>query len=185
MVTASMEPIGLLNPRAEVRYRFVVLSSNVPDVVRWAGGWLFDRSLAGCQVTAHLDDLHDDRALRILGIAAGDLSDALASQLCDVGDVLVVSADLYGADAHVRERMLEAMEVGTANVIMWGSRWPAELEGLTSSVHHRLSIAARAFKAQALLAAGTSAHVVEPRKLFRGMDLRTCRAACSHLETAS
>jgi hypothetical protein len=184
MATATIESIGL--PGHDVRYRLAVLSPTVSDVVRWAGGWLFDRSLAGCAVTAFVSDLDGDRALRILGVRAAKLSEALTPQLCDVGcDALVVSADLYRDDARVRDGMMATVEAGMTNVIMWASKWPCELEGLGTAVHHRLSIAARAFKAQALIAAGAPPTEVEIREVFRGLDHRVRGAACSHLVTAS
>ena len=65
-----------------MRYRLDVVAADVVDVVRFAGGWLFDRVMAGWDVTVLLTDLADrpdDRPLQILGVGVLDLEDALAS----------------------------------------------------------------------------------------------------------
>ena len=89
-------------------------------------------------------------------------------------DVLVVAAELYQGDARVRHGVLDTIALGMTNALMWGQAWPIELEGLMSSAQHRLSVAARAFKAQALIAAGCPG-AVEPSETFHGLDLRACR----------
>ena len=62
-----------------MRYRLDVVAASVVDVVRFAGGWLFDRSMAGWDVTVLVADHPDDRPLQILGAQMLDLEDALAS----------------------------------------------------------------------------------------------------------
>jgi hypothetical protein len=42
-----------------MRYRLDVVASSVVDVVRFAGGWLFDRAMAGWDVSVLLTDLAD------------------------------------------------------------------------------------------------------------------------------
>jgi hypothetical protein len=184
--TRTPEPTQLPTPSKDLRYRIVVLSSNIADVVDSAGGWLFDRALAGCEVTALVGGRHDDRALRILGVQSADLDSALVTQLRDLEpDALAVSADLYRCDPRVRQAVLEMMDAGLTNVIVWGDTWASELEGLVSSVHHPLSLAARAFKEHALRATAAPSGSVDSHEMFRGVDLRTCQAACSHLVVAS
>jgi hypothetical protein len=132
-------------------------------------------------VAEHLDD----RPLRILGADAVDLDHALASQVRTVWpDTLAVAAELFRHDARVRQGVLETIAEGMTNIVMWGDNWPIELERLTSSVKHRLSVAARAFKTHAL--AGT----VHPGPIgtvetFRWFDLRTLRKSSVRLLTAS
>jgi hypothetical protein len=161
------------------------MASSAVDLVTAAGGWLFDRSMAGCDVTAALAERADERALQILGVQTADIDDVLTSQLCDVESALAVSADLYRADARVRQAVLDTLDAGLTNLVMWGDAWPDEFDGLGGCAHHRLSIAARAFKAQALIAASTPAGSVTALETFRGIDLRTCRAACLLLVAAS
>ena len=40
-----------------MRYRLDVVAGSVVDVVRFAGGWLFDRAMAGWDVSVLLTDL--------------------------------------------------------------------------------------------------------------------------------
>ena len=61
------------------------------------------------------------------------------------------------SDARVREHVLNALDQGATEVTLWGEGLPAELDESVDSVQHRLSAAARAFKAQALAAANDSA----------------------------
>jgi hypothetical protein len=58
-----------VQPDAErhMRYRLDVVASSVVDVVKFAGGWVFDRSMAGRDVAVLLTDHPDDRPLHILG----------------------------------------------------------------------------------------------------------------------
>ena len=59
------------------RYRLDVLASSVSDVVRSAGGWLFDRAMAGWEVNLLIADPPDARPLQILGISVFPLETAL------------------------------------------------------------------------------------------------------------
>ena len=65
--------------RRQMTYRLAVLGTSVADVVRCVGGWLFDRAMAGWDVTVLVYDHHDDRPLRILGAATLNLESALAT----------------------------------------------------------------------------------------------------------
>jgi len=181
----STVPTRLSVPRPDLRYRLVVVASSALDVVHSAGGWLFDRAMAGCDVRAVLTERTDGRALQILGVRTADFDDAPTLQLCDNESALAVSADLYRTDARVREAVLDVLDAGLSNLVMWGERWPQEFDGLGSCVHHRLSIAARAFKTQALSAIAAPTGGIADLETFRGIDIRTCGAACLLLESAS
>jgi hypothetical protein len=140
-----------------VRYRLDVVAPTVVEAVRAAGGWMFDRVMAGWDVRVLVADGHDERALQILGADSGDLESALL-----IGPngqhphAVAVAADLYGSDARVREGVRQALESGQTEVTMWGDSWPADLDRRSvGSVQHKLSTAARAFKAQALAALDT------------------------------
>jgi hypothetical protein len=178
-------PASLHARSRDVRYRIVVLSPAVVDVVRAAGGWLFDRAWAGCEVAALVDDHNDDRPLSILGVTTFDLDTALTSEVRTVEpDVLAVAADLYRRDPRVRQGVLETIAEGMTKVLMWGQAWPTELDGLMCPAQHRLSVAAQAFKTHALAAAGCP-DVVGPSESFRGLDLRAGRTGTVDLMTAS
>jgi hypothetical protein len=151
-----------------VRYRLDVVAADVVDVVRFAGGWLFDRSMAGWDVTVLVADHADERPLQILGAQILDLEYALAT----VGhrpppQTLAAAADLFDCDSRVRQGVLQALDQGATEVTLWGQTWPVELDSHISLVEHRLSAAAQAFKAQALAAAGLDARSIAAIEMFR------------------
>jgi hypothetical protein len=151
-----------------LRPRLVAIAPCTAEVVRFAGGWLFDQVMAGWDVTVLTDDHTDCRALRILGARAADLATALASPvLRPWPQAMAVHADLYDVDARVRRIVLEALGAGLTEVRLWGDRWQADLESGPGSVQHRLSVAARAFKAQALAAAAAPADPGQVTEVFR------------------
>src|SRR3984885_16045374 len=58
---------------AAVKYRLDVVGVSPADVVRSAGGWLYDRVRAGWQVAVLLPPHSDTRPLQILGVYVADL----------------------------------------------------------------------------------------------------------------
>ena len=139
-----------------MRYRLDVVAPSVAEAVRAAGGWMFDRVMAGwdIRVLLHHDAAADDRALQIIGADTGDLESALAIGPNGIRPhALAVAADLNHHDSRIREGVRQALDSGQTEVTLWGESWPAELDHSgVGSVEHRLSVAARAFKAQALAA---------------------------------
>ena len=140
--------------------RVAVIGRDAAEVVRFSGGWMFDQALAGWDVNVLTLDDGNLRPLRILGASTHDLAPLLAPGVA-VGQCLhsvVVPADLYHAEEGVRRIARNAMESGSAELLLW-DREQSPDRGLVSQsagpvpVRHRLSIAARAFKAQALAAA--------------------------------
>jgi len=118
--------------------------------VQSAGGWLFDQVMAGWDVTVVTADQADPRPLHILGVRARDL-DSLFATTAVLGPCLqavAVRSELYDADERVRRLVLTAAESGNADIRLWGDVWPDDFEGAADSVSHRLSLAARAFKAR-------------------------------------
>ena len=112
-----------------LRYRVDVVAASVADVVRGAGGWIFDRTMQGWAVNVVVPQPGDTRPIAILG-------------------------------ATVNEAI--------------GSEHPAPQVFLddasgTEVVEHRLSTAARLFKAQALIAARTAPMPDTRETLFFGM----------------
>jgi hypothetical protein len=154
-----------------------VVAPSTVELVRCAGGWLFDRAMAGWDVTVLTADDTDSRPLRILGARAADLEDALASPVPDPRpQAVAVHADLYGSDPRVRRMVLDACDGGPAEVMLWGGRWSAEHGGV-GPLRHRLRVAARAFKAQALAAAAVPSESAEATELFqRGEPARYASA---------
>ena len=151
-----------------MRYRLDVVAASVVDVVRFAGGWLFDRAMAGWDVTVLLADPADDRPLQILGAQTMDLEHALASvDTRPRPQALAAAADLFGCDSQVRQGVLQALDHGVTEVTLWGQTWPAELDDSVGLVQHRLSSAAQIFKGRALAAAGVPVDSIDPTETFR------------------
>jgi hypothetical protein len=151
-----------------MRYRLDVVAPTVLDAVRFAGGWVYDRVMAGWDVTVLVGDGEDTRPLEILGAEVLDLESVLASwEDRPHPQTVAVAADLFDRDARVRRGVLEALEQGATEVTLWGEGLPAELDESVDSVQHQLSAAARAFKAQALAAANDPAADVGRTETFR------------------
>jgi hypothetical protein len=136
----------------DTRYRLEVIAPNVLDVVKSAGGWLFDHRIAGWDVTVTVCDHGDFRPLQILGVDARELTSTSWEQRPNPQN-LAVAADLFHRDERVRHGVFRAFEHGLAEVIVWGGPWPEELHRSIGEVRHRLSSAARVFKSHALAAA--------------------------------
>lgn len=136
-------------------YELTVVAVDPLDAVRNAGGWIYDRVRAGWKVNVVVPESCDVRPLEILGVgayAAGRDTDELPVDPV----ALAVSAQLFDADRSVRREVLGALRGGVAEVTMWGPCAPADVGYRVEPVQYRLSPAARAFKAQALRAAGAS-----------------------------
>jgi hypothetical protein len=160
-----------------VRYRLDVIAPSVIEVVQSAGGWLFDRSMAGWDVTVLVDDHgYDPLPLEILGADVIELEAALRDDSRPHPDALGVAADLFGRNIRIEEGVRLALEGGRTEVTLWGQAWPAGLDG-TGSVEHRLSVAARAFKARALAAAALPVEGVKPVEVFRSGAHLCCPVA--------
>jgi hypothetical protein len=170
-----------------MRYRLDVVASSVVDVVRFAGGWLFDRAMAGWDVTVLLTDLADhpdDRPLQILGAQIVDLEEALASvEARPRPQALAAAADLFGCDPRVRQGVLQALDHGVTEVTLWGETWPAELDESVGLVQHRLSMAAQMFKAKALAAAAVPHGSIGHIETFRS-GLLGCPSVAADLVPA-
>jgi hypothetical protein len=170
-----------------MRYRLDVVAANVVDVVKFAGGWLFDRAMAGWDVTVLLADLTDHpdaRPLHILGAQTLDLECAVASAgTRQRPQALAAAADLLGSDPRVRAGVLHALDHGVTEVTLWGRTWPTELDDSVGLVEHRLSMAAKIFKAQALAAAGLPANSIAPVESFRS-GLMACPSVAADLVPA-
>jgi hypothetical protein len=137
-----------------MRYRLDVVAPTVLDAVRFAGGWVYDRVMAGWDVTVLIGNDEDVRPLEILGADVRDLEAVLASwEDRPHPQTVAVAADLFGRDSRVLQHVRNALEQGATEVTLWGDSLPEELDHSVDSVQHQLSAAARAFKAQALAAA--------------------------------
>nr|WP_228768628.1 hypothetical protein [Mycolicibacterium malmesburyense]CRL66775.1 hypothetical protein CPGR_00119 [Mycolicibacterium malmesburyense] len=146
-------------------HQLSILAANVADLVGSAGGWLFDRARAGWDVHVWVEDCPDVRPLTILGAnAAGQGAQTRLRDMPRDG-ALAVSAALLRDDPRVRALVFDLVRRG-AEVTAWGDDWPVELGGRIDASEHRLSVAARAFKAHALAAADMASGVGTTETLF-------------------
>ena len=152
----------------DIRYRLDVAALSVLEVVTRAGGWLFDRVMAGWDVTVFVADHAAMRPLQILGTQTLDLDYAFGSMdRRPRPQALAVATDLFGSDLRARQCVLKALGHRSTEVTLWGEVRSAEFAARTDSVEHRLSDAARVFKAQALAAAGAPDASVGCTETFR------------------
>ncbi|GFG70779.1 hypothetical protein [Mycolicibacter senuensis] len=146
-----------MTPDPDMRYRFDIVGHSVVDIVTAAGGWLYDRATAGWDVSVMMLDAFegtDTRPLQILGARVLDLASVLTHwEQWPHPQTIAVCAQMFDGHARVRQGVLDALEHSSTEVTLWGDV-PAELHRDVDTRQHRLSAAARAFKAQALRAAG-------------------------------
>jgi hypothetical protein len=146
-----------------LKYRLDVVANTVADVVRSAGGWLYDRAAAGWEVHVLLPHLGDTRALQILGVHAVNLDERLTLMSTPRhGQGLAVSADLFAADPRVRDLAFKALDHRFTEVTFWDGNRPFAVRCRTTAVQQVLSGAARIFKRYAHAAAGISDQSVGP-----------------------
>ncbi|MGW0246214.1 hypothetical protein ACWDYH_06190 [Nocardia goodfellowii] len=163
----------------------MALAPTPAKAVRYAGGWLFDRVMAGWDVTVMVSD-GDIRPLEILGVRVVDLESGLAAkQRAPLPNEIAMDVDMCESDTRMLDRLLRVPDEGWADaVVLWGDRWPAELGSCPSAVHHRLSCAARAFKAQALTAAADREGLTTTVETFRTWESHPGRCEVRDLVSA-
>jgi hypothetical protein len=153
------------------RYQLTVIAANVVDAVESAGGWMCDRARAGWDVQVVLTDPDDTRPLAILGASVGELGGDLDGDLADVvrnaaqGGALAVSAHVL-ADESLRADVLGVVKRGLVEVTAWGPGCLTQFGRKADPVEHKLSSAARAFKARALGVASESTSPVAGTETF-------------------
>lgn len=136
-----------------MRYRLDVVAPTVADAVASAGGWIYDRVMAGWDVTVLVGADEDVRPLTILGADTLELESVLADwEERPHPQTVAVAATMFDRDPRVLQHVRNALEQGGTEVTLWGERVPAELDSSVDSVEHHLSAAARAFKAKAVAA---------------------------------
>jgi hypothetical protein len=113
-----------------------------------------DRILAGWDVSVAVSEPRDLRPLQILGVTTLVTPQRLGS-ISDGGITasIAVTTGIFENNDHVRGLVLQALNQGAIEVTFWGPSVPSDLHGQLGSRQHRLSRAARAFKAHALAAA--------------------------------
>lgn len=140
-----------VRPEKVLRYELSVVATDVADMVSGIGGWLFDRAMAGWQVSVAADrECGDEHALRILGLKAVDLSGLWRSAGADAVSMTAIGTDRFESD----DDRLTALRNPGGDVVFFGSRGPGGLGGQVHRVQYRPSAAALAFKVHALAVAG-------------------------------
>ena len=154
------------SPRAPrfARYELDVIGAGVGDVVACAGGWLFDRVMAGWDVAVAVPRGLDAAPLRILGVRTVAVDALVASR--PPTRALAVAGPLCNADDLVRDVVGTALGSARTEITLWGDAWIPALGSRGAAVRHELSSAARVFKAQALAAAGADAASVGSFEAF-------------------
>ena len=161
-----------------LRYRLDVVAGSAVDVVHSAGGWLYDRVMAGWEVTVLLPGNEDTRSLRILGVGVVDTeSEFVPTAMGSTSQTLAVSAEAFTADERVRDKVLKSLDDRLIEVALWGDGWPLGVNRGMTRAQHVLSAAARRFKGYALAAAGIPGTSVEPTETL------LCEASRSRVDS--
>jgi len=155
------------------RYELDVIGAGVDDVVACAGGWLFDRVMAGWEVTVAVPHGRDMAPMRILGVRTVALDTLVDTR--PANRALAVTGPMCNADDLICDVVGAALSSACAEVTLWGDAWVPALGSRGVAVRHELSSAARVFKAQAFSAVGADAVSVAPFETFfsHGRPVRT------------
>lgn len=136
------------------RHRLTVLAIDAIDAVTAAGGLVFDRASSGWEIDVYLAEPGDVRPLQILGVDSYELLPDTLGAPTEWPDALLIAGELYKANRDVSRYFDAASHSQITEVAIWGGKLPAALASDVRRVEHQLSIAARAFKAHSLKAAG-------------------------------
>ena len=103
-------------------YELRVIASDVADMVRSAGGWMYDRVRAGWRVTALVPSDSDIRPLQILGVRALPFETEYLAVRTSSPAAFAVASEVFERDARVRRDIQHALLRGTTEVTFWGIR---------------------------------------------------------------
>ncbi|GAB89669.1 hypothetical protein [Gordonia rhizosphera] len=153
-----------------------MIASDPLEAIEYTGGWLFDQSLAGWDVTVHVLEGGNTRPLGILGATVFDLGCSLENRKDGPWpQALAISTSLFTGDERVHKRTLAAIDSGRADIRFWGPE-VTELDTRYATVPHRLSAAAQAFKRRACAAAHLGDDRVTPVESFRIASTARCES---------
>ncbi len=143
-------------------YQFQVVARNIADAVMSIGGLIFDRAMAGWDVSVvvdgELDGAVDDRPVRILGARlAKRMSGPNYAAALPRPHMLAVATDVMAKSDPVRGHVLTVGNDSEIDVLLWGRYHPTNFPRTFVAARHQPSAAAHIFKSQALLAAGAQA----------------------------
>ncbi|MEE3849483.1 hypothetical protein VZC37_04025 [Gordonia sp. LSe1-13] len=160
--------------RRPLRYRLAVIAADPLEAIEYAGGLLFDQSMAGWDVSVHVAEGGDTRPLEILGAPLFDLSSSLSSRdsldhrtIGPWPQAVVVSGKVFAAEERLRSATMVSIDQHLLDVKLWGDDLPSELDHRCLPMSHRLSVAAKAFKRRAFAAAHIDPATVTNVESFR------------------
>jgi hypothetical protein len=155
---------GLRVRRAAItytRYQLSVVASDAVELIASAGGWMYDRMRAGWDVSVAVAESPDLRPLQILGVTPLVADQGFDSAVDGLASAAIaIAPEILESNGNVRREVLKALDDGVTEVTFWGAAMPRGLRGRVDRVQHRLSSAARAFKAHSLAAAGIPATAI-------------------------
>lgn len=131
-------------------YRLEVITDNVPEAVRHAGGLMCDRSRAGWQVVVVTNDVSHARALTILGVRAQPPGQVEDRRYGPESRTTISSADDFAAD----EEPPGGSDIHPPNQLLLWSLGDNDESSDLYPLKYRLSPAARTFKTHALRSTG-------------------------------
>lgn len=131
-------------------YRLEVITDNVPEALRRAGGLMFDYGRAGWQVVVITDDDMHSRALTILGARIEAPRDHIPTEC---GNAERESRAVVAPLRVLREHPELGAGYGS-RMLLWGEHLDQEPTAGLCTFWYQLSSAARSFKACALGSVG-------------------------------
>ncbi|MFW0793878.1 hypothetical protein AAFP30_08710 [Gordonia sp. CPCC 205515] len=154
--------------RRPLRHRMAVVAVDPVEALQFTGGWVFDHSLAGWDVSVHVLEEGDPRPCEILGARVFQLQCSLERAEADPWpNALAISGTLLHSHERIRQGASAAMDAGRIDIRLWGNTIPTDLQAGTSPDAHQLSIAAQAFKRRAFDAASLNGNQVSDAEHFR------------------
>lgn len=159
-------------PASGIKPVFAVMSPTVDEAVKAVGGLMFDRAYHGWHVVVATPDGQDLRPLQILGAHTwhADVSALILSGAAWLRGV-AMPGNMCAADGPWYAWVIESHRNPALDLRIWDTVAPAAEHGTTSRAHHRLSVAAQAFKLQALAALGDRNPRCDTTELFRRKPL--------------
>jgi hypothetical protein len=143
------------------RYRLHVFAPDIVAAVDSVGGLIFDRAMAGWDVTVVVDadtekaEKIDDRPARILGGRVASTVSVLHLAGARRPQMLAVATDVLVKNDQVCRVVLAARNAKASDILLWGARQPPNLNCRFVQVRRQPSAAAQVFKSHALAAGGT------------------------------
>ena len=144
------------------KYQFQLVARNIADAVVSIGGLIFDRAMAGWDVSVVIDGeiggAVDDRPIRILGARlATRMPGPNYAAALPRPHLLAVATDVMVKSDSVRRHVLALGNDTETGVLLWGRHHPTNFPGTFVAAWHQPSAASHIFKSRALVAVGAQA----------------------------